>query len=293
MVDPGVSIITDITFITAHFQDFDWIKSWVKRIVQFTDYNLIRELLIINQDRNSKSRAKLQALDPKVRVLEYPVNQKYFDKQGHDHAYVLNLATEEAQGQFVCIMDSDCHPFSSDWIKGCETRLQENDAVAAVDYYQLKNNSNLLTHPCFLLINRTNLDFTLSFDQDLFDHNMDTGRLIGKQLELAGRKVSYVVPKKAFRTYWGFIYIDSIYHHERGSYAKGDARLQKQIDWRQNFFKRIVIKYCRYDFNNIEWLYFRFRFLKQSSFHKTLKTISAIPKRTLSKIRQLFNFKNT
>lgn len=293
MVDPGVSIITDITFITAHFRDFDWIKSWVKRIVQFTDYNLIRELLIINQDRNSKSRAKLQALDSKVRVLEYPVNQKYFDKQGHDHAYVLNLATEEAQGQFVCIMDSDCHPFSSDWIKGCEARLQENDAVAAVDYYQLKNNSNLLTHPCFLLINRTILDFPLSFDQDLFDQNMDTGRLIGKQLELAGRKVSYVVPKKAFRTYWGFIYIDSIYHHERGSYAKSESRLQKQIDWRQNFFKRIVNNHGRYDFNKIEFFYYRIRYLKRPTMQKILKKILVIPKKIVSKIRHLIFSKNS
>lgn len=251
--------MNDISFITAHFHDFDWIECWINRIKQFTEYNHIKEFLIINQDRIDESRYRLVRLDKKVRVLEFPANQKYIDKQGHDHAYVLNLAVQEAIGQFVCIMDSDCHPTSSEWLLKCETHLLEHDAIAAVDYYQYKNNSRLLTHPCFLVLDRNTINFPLFFDEGLFERNVDTGRLIGEQIEQAGRSVYYIHPKKAFNSQWGFIYLDSIYHHERGSYSGGDERLRRQNDWRQFFFKKIVIKKGLYDLSKTEFFYYQFR----------------------------------
>ncbi len=276
-------MIKDISFITTHFFDFDWTENWIDRIKTFTDYDLIREFIIINQDRNAASRKKLARLDPKVRVLEYPKNVQMIDKQGHDHAHVLNLALNEASGEFICILDSDCHPISPNWIQECESILLDNDAITGVDYYKLKKQAELLSHPCFMLLQQKSLHNHLDFAEGLFNQNIDTGRLIGKQLERAGYKVYYAIPVKAFRSYWGFIYLNSIYHNERGSYAGGDQRLKKQIDWRQNFFKRIVISGKRYDFNKIEYFYYRYRYLKQPNLNAIYSHLREIPAKVLRK----------
>lgn len=287
MVDTRLKAVTDVSFITAHFHDFDWIQCWLDRIIHFTDYDLIREFLVVNQDRNKDSNAKLAQLDRKIRVLEYPRNERLFTKQGHDHAHVLNLALKEAQGKFICVMDSDCHPISSDWLNKCEALLQIFNAIAAVDYYQYRNNSTLLTHPCFLLFDREAINFPLFFDEGLFEGNMDTGRLIGKQIEQAGRSVYYAHPKKAFSSHWGFVYLDSIYHHERGSYSGGDERLRRQNDWRQAFFKKIVIKKERYDLSKAESFYYQFRYRTLPRTKKKITKLVDIPQRIINKISRL------
>ncbi len=277
----------DVSFITAHFHDFDWIRCWLDRIIHFTDYELIQECLIVNQDRTKDSHIKLSRLDKKVRVLEFPPDQRLIDKQGHDHAHVLNLALKEAQGKFICIMDSDCHPISSEWLGNCEAVFQDHDAIAAVDYYQFKNNFSLLTHPCFLMLDREVINFPLFFDEGLFERNMDTGRLIGKQIEQAGRSVYYAHPKKAFSTRWGFIYLDSIYHHERGSYSGGDERLRRQNDWRQAFFKKIVISKKRYDLSKAEFSYYQFRYRTLPRTKKRITRLAGLPHRIINKITRL------
>lgn len=276
----------DISFITTHFHDFDWIQCWFDRILHFSEHDLIREILIVNQDRNKHSQDKLAKLDQKVRVLEYPPNERYFTKQGHDHAYVLNFALTEARGKFVCIMDSDCHPISSEWISKCETILQDYDAIAAVDYYQFKNNSALLTHPCFIMLDREAINFPLYFDEGLFERNMDTGRLIGKQIDYAGRRVYYAHAKKAFSSCWGFTYIDSIYHHGQGSYSGGDERLRSQLDWRQAFFKKIVISKKRYNLSTAESFYYQFRSQTLLRTRKKISRLLDLPHRVIEKIKQ-------
>lgn len=283
MANARVRTIKKISFVTAHFFDFNWTKNWIDRIRTFTDYDLIREFLIVNQDRNIASQKKLEKLDPKVKVVEYPVNQELFERQGHDHAHVLNLAIGEAQGEFICVLDTDCHPISPQWIQTCETILLEKDAITAVDYYQLKNNSKLLSHPCFMLLQQKVIPNQLDFAEGLFDENIDTGRLIGRQLEQAGCRVYYAVPVKAFRSYWGFIYINSFYHHERGSYSGGDQRLKKQNDWRQNFFKRIVISGKRYDFNKFEYLFYRYYYLNRPNFNSISSNLLELPSKIFRK----------
>lgn len=277
----------DVSFITAHFHDFDWIQCWLDRIIHFTDYGLIREFLVVNQDRTKDSHIKLARLNKKVRVLEFPPNQRLIAKQGHDHAHVLNLAQKEAQGKFVCIMDSDCHPISSEWLGNCQAVLQDHDAIAAVDYYQYKNNSALLTHPCFIMLDHEAINFPFYFDEGLFEQNMDTGRLIGKQIEQAGRSICYAHPKKAFGARWGFIYLDSIYHHQRGSYSGGDERLKRQNDWRQAFFKKIVVSKGRYDLTKAESFYFQFRFRTLQRTKKKVTRLVDMPHRLINKIKHL------
>ncbi|NLB19098.1 MAG: glycosyltransferase family 2 protein [Syntrophomonadaceae bacterium] len=277
----------DVSFITAHFHDFDWIQCWLDRIIHFTDYGLIREFLVVNQDRTKDSHIKLARLNKKVRVLEFPPNQRLIAKQGHDHAHVLNLAQKEAQGKFVCIMDSDCHPISSEWLGNCQAVLQDHDAIAAVDYYQYKNNSALLTHPCFIMLDHEAINFPLYFDEGLFEQNMDTGRLIGKQIEQAGRSICYAHPKKAFRARWGFIYLDTIYNHQRGSYSGGDERLKRQNDWRQAFFKKILVSKGGYDLPNVESFYFQFRFRTLQRTKKKVTRLVDMPHRLINKIKHL------
>lgn len=280
-------MMNDICFLTAHYHDFDWTKYLISQINNYTDKALIREFLIINQDRTVKSREKIAKFDEKVKILEYPENQKYIVKQGHDHAYVLNLGIKEASGIYLCLFDSDCHPFSNAWLENCAKILRDYDAIAAVDYYQSRKSRITLTHPCFLFLNLTKLTISLSFDQGLFSDNVDTGRLIGQQLEAAGLKVFYSIPQQAFRSYWGFIYIDTIYHNQRGSYKfNKDSRLQNQIDWQQDFFKRIVIKKHRYDFSKLEYLYFLYKTKRLSIFRNYLIKLKKFRGKILRKLKK-------
>lgn len=275
-----------ISFITAHFSDFDWTRCWLDRIIRYTDSSLIHEILIINQDRTIKIYEKLSRLNQKVKVLEYPANETIIAKQGHDHAYVLNLAVQEAQGKYVCIMDSDCHPISRQWIGECQSLFQEFDVIAAVDYYKLKNESQLLTHPCFLMFYRQAIDFPIRFDEGLFEQNVDTGRLIGKQMEKAGKMIYYAIPEKSFNSYWGFVYLRSVYHHERGSYRKADIRLRKQIDWRQRFFKNIVISKERYYLSKSESFYYQLRSRTIPRSKKKLIRFLSLPIRMYNKFKR-------
>ena len=147
----------NISIITAHFHDFAWIKLWAKKIQENTDENKIKEVLIINQDRSVESRNLLKQICPRSQILEYPRNEEQFLKRGHDHAAVLNLAVKEATGDYICIFDSDCHPFSPDWLPTCENLLETNEAVVALDRYRQIEYSTRLSHPCFMLIKKESI----------------------------------------------------------------------------------------------------------------------------------------
>ncbi len=278
--------ISNLSIITTHFYDFRWIKCWIRRIRSYTDENIIKEILIVNQDRTIKSRKKLEKLDKRIVVLEYPRSQAHFDHQGHDHAYVMNLAIRETSGDYICIFDSDSHPFSSIWIEKCNSLLEYFDAIVAVDPYALKKKNEILSHPCFMLFNQKHLSIPLSFDASLFDRKIDTGRLIGAQLKTANQNVFFSYPQRGFSNYWGQVYLNCIYHHGKGSYKGADQILANQIDIGESFFKNIVIRRKRYELTKIEKSYYEFRFLRRGKLYRLLHRIRKISSVLLKKLRE-------
>ncbi|MDD2522758.1 MAG: glycosyltransferase [Anaerolineaceae bacterium] len=255
-----------ISIITTHFYDFSWTKLWAAKIQKNTDQNKIKEVLIINQDRSIESRNLLKQIYPKSQILEYPRNEEQFLKRGHDHAAVLNLAVQEATGEYICIFDSDCHPFSPEWVPACEKLLEKYDAIVALDRYRKIEYSTCLSHPCFMVLKKESIKTTLSFDEGFPLKIYDTGRLIGQQLERMGGNVFYAAPYLAFNNNYGEVFLDSIYHHGKGSYAGGDIRLQKQLDFRQSFFTKIVIKKERYTLNKLEHIQYKLAVIKNHGY---------------------------
>jgi len=258
-------MIQRISFITAHFYDFDWTNLLINNILSYTDHELIKEILIINQDRTDESHQKLENLCKKVRVLEYPKNEEHFRIQGHDHAFVLNQAIKEASGDFICIFDSDAHPINSTWVQKCNEIFVFFDSILA-----LVPGNPISSHPCFMMLKRKCLDAPLSFDENLFTDREDTGRLIGKQLIENGFKVYFASSSKAFGGFWGNLYLDSIYHHKSATfYGASDKRITEQVVWQNKFFKHFVIGNKRYELTTYE--YIKYRFAKK--IHKFLKSL--------------------
>lgn len=276
----------NISIITTHFHDFSWIKLWTKKIQENLDENKIKEILIINQDRSVESRNLLQQIYPRSKILEYPRNEEQFIKRGHDHAAVLNLAVKEATGNYICIFDSDCHPFSTDWLPACEKLLETYDAVVALDKYRQIEYSTRLSHPCFMIIKRSSIKIPLAFDEGFPLKIYDTGRLIGQQLEHTGSKVFYADSYLAFNKNHGEIFLDSIYHNGKGSYSGADNRLQKQLDFRHTFFSKIVINKERYELTKFEHLRFKLAFINN---YGLLNYISYLLKAYSKKVEEIFH----
>jgi len=247
-------MIGDISIIVTHFHDFDWTELLIQKLYRFTDVSKIKEIVIINQDRKLESEKRLSKLSSKIRIIQYPKSEKHFQIQGHDHAYVLNRAINEVTGKYICIFDSDAHPIKPNWIDKCEDIFNNYDAILALDPSKL-----LETHPCFMFI-KNNIDkLPISFDEGLFEFNKDTGRLVGQQLEKKGWKTYLIQPSKAFNGYFGYIYIDVIYHHSNASYyGAADNRITRQVTWKNKYFKKLVMKNNLYSFTFVELLKYKF-----------------------------------
>jgi hypothetical protein len=242
----------DITFIVTHFFDFYWTELCVRQICKTTEPSAIREILIINQDRLEASRERIKDLDSRIRVLEYPKSEAHFAVMGHDHPAVLNEAIYEAQGKYICIFDSDAHPFSSDWLSKCDRLLQNHDAVLAEEVGAIG-----FSHPCFMMIKKEHRNIPLVFDDKLFTEDVDTGRFVANQLRNANQRVYLAKPMAAFSGYWGSIYLDSIYHHGHGSFHGATRRLTKQITWANKYFQIKVVHFRSYDFSFYERIQYR------------------------------------
>lgn len=230
-------MVTNISFITTHFYDFEWTELLVRNIFRFTDDTLIKEIVIVNQDRTKVSRDRLEKLGRKIRVVEYPRSEEHFKLMGHDHPVVLNRAITEVTGDYVCIFDSDAHPFSDNWMDSCQQIFKYFDAILALHPCSL-----LLTHPCFMFYRNIEGSLPIAFDQGLFDSGFDTGRLIGLQMTQAGQKVYLAAPQRAFCGVWGYIYLGAIYHHISGSFrGASDGRLKSQVGFSNRYFRNKVV----------------------------------------------------
>lgn len=261
-------MINEISIITTHFHDFDWTELLLEKVFNFTDFSKIKEILIINQDRNLESANRLRSYSSKIRVVQYPRSEKHFEVQGHDHAAVLNKAITEVKGKYICIFDSDAHPINRGWIKTCETLFNRYDALLAVAPDKL-----IETHPCFMFIRKENDPLPISFDDQLFESKADTGRLVGQQLSQNGLRVYLIPPARAFNGYFGYIYLNMIYHHRNASfYGAEDERIKQQFTWKNEYFKKLILKKNLYEFTFYE-------FVKYKTIGRLYRILSLITKR--------------
>lgn len=252
-------MLQDITFITAHFRDFEWTQLLVESICQNTPLESINEIIIIDQDRSEESRSRLQTLNSKVQVVQYPKSEPHFLITQHDHSAVLNAAIREAKGELILIFDSDAHPISINYLEIIEEKLQTYDTLLAEE-----PTCPGLSHPCFMVLKQRHIGLNLAFDKDLFSKQVDTGRLIGQQLEDAGEQVYLCSPKSAFSGDYGTIYLESIYHHGNGSFKKNESDiLKRQVSWENDYFRQYVLKNRSYNLPFFRFIIFRsVRYLK-------------------------------
>jgi len=113
------------------------------------------------------------------------------------------------------------------------------------------------SHPCFMLFSVQYCKHNLSFDEGLFSEKIDTGRLIGRQLVQAGAKVYFAAATRCFGGMWGYLYLNSIYHHGNGSFSGGDDRLRSQLNWKHLFFGNFVKKHQRNELTFIEMIRYK------------------------------------
>jgi hypothetical protein len=273
-------MLKDISFITAHFFDFDWTEHLIRRIQETTPREEIRELLVINQDRTETSRRRLESLAPGlITVLEYPRSEEHFKWTRHDHAAVLNATLPRAQGTYIALFDSDAHPIRSDWRDICGKLLVDHDAIMT-----RTRNGEEFSHPCFMIFRQKHARMNLAFDEGLFTPACsDTGQLIGAQLKRAGEHLYFAETQRAFGGRHGHIILDSIYHHSHGSFAGvKDVLLQNQVRWQNAFFKDIVLNKGRYEMSRSEQAAFQVRVLQDQWIQRPIRKVQQVLQKTPS-----------
>ncbi len=241
MVRRGGIGLRSASFITAHFHDFGWTERLIGQLRATTPPEAIAEILVIDQDRTPASTERLAALDPAVRVLQYPRSPKHFEWTRHDHAAVLNRAVTEARGELTCLFDSDAHPTTAAWWPQVTELLDSFDAVLA------REPGTDFSHPCFMVFPAAEGP-GLRFDEDLFTEHRDTGRTVARQLEDRGQRVCLLSPEAAFGGRFGSVYLGSIYHQGKGVFAGvDDPLLQRQIGWEHRWYRARVLDDETYD----------------------------------------------
>ena len=114
------------------------------------------------------------------------------------------------------------------------------------------------SHSCFMLFKRKLLNLDLSFELGIHEKESDTGCRLGKYLLTNGVNVCFANAAPAFNGCYGWIYLESIYHHRSGTFwGASDVRIKAQISWDNEYFKDIVIKSKRYYLTVKEYLKFK------------------------------------
>ena len=221
---------SSFSLVTAHFGSEFWIKELIKRANAFSE-GLLEEIFIVDQNRG-RPPISLESKIP-VQVLRVPKNTSQFAALGHDHPGALQRAIDSIRfrSQRVVVMDSDCLPLSTDWIKHIGAK---NETILAGDPSKWG-----LTHPCFMSIPVASLK-DVDFAEGVLTVGIDTGRLVGHQLVTAGRTVRIDQPVSAP---WGrghFYLQGTLYHHGSGSlrqiiYPNRGQRLE-------NFLEQLYLK---------------------------------------------------
>lgn len=244
-----MNVLRNLTIVTTHFGDLRWVILLARRVRENTEVGRIRAFVIIDNDHERDvvitEREKFAEVysiltGTDVKVVSFENSQRHVDAYGHDHPNVLNLIVRSGlEGDWILILDSDCLPWTNDWVARNERILQEGYGAILVDDPFNPGRP----HPCFILLPNIREIKTLRFDTFLTDGKTDTGRDIDKQLTEMGVKIRLVPYRRHFLGRYGCLYNNGIYHHTNGSFAEAsDSRLLSQVRWRDEFFKELVLK---------------------------------------------------
>jgi hypothetical protein len=104
-------------------------------------------------------------------------------------------------------MDSDLIAQDPKWLDTISSLLKKSDACLALDPI-----SDYLSHPCFMALPKLALA-KLDFMEGMENLRVDTGRLIGVQLDKLGLSISLLKPTLGFGGQLGYNYVDgSLFH---------------------------------------------------------------------------------
>lgn len=243
------------TLVSCHFGDFFWIENLLSHIDEFHD-NRIKEIIIVDQSRNSRIQIESHKLVDRVLTFDY--NYEHQKVIGHDHAASLDsaLKTVKFETSHVLILDSDCFPLHQGWLDGL------NDVVLAAD-----PKSRGLSHPCFMVIPVKYLEF-VNFSQGLLELGIDCGRLVALQLIQRNVPVELWYPSVAFRGLRGYFYGKDLYHHGSASFVNShDPRLLKDLVMKNEVFFRQKVSsgnfsVSLFEYAKIKWNSILSRFIK-------------------------------
>ena len=216
------------TVVACHFGDPFWITEMARRIVAFSTADRVPEILVVDQDRPARHRAALAALPRVRRVVSYPVETGQVERLGHDHPASLNRACREPlDTSHVRVMDSDTL-VGDGWLAELDRALARHECVLAGD------RRAGISHPCFMAMHVEALG-AVDFADAVTTLGVDTGRLVGYQLDRAGRSVQVMLPDGVgFSGRRGDLYLGStVLHVKSASFSSSsDERVRRQANER-------------------------------------------------------------
>ncbi len=264
-----------ISFITTHFAEFAWTELCVQKIRQNTDAATILEFLIVDQDRTTESKSRLLDLDPSREGVTIPEEREticsYWARpccRTRGQSYMKHVASTSASSILMRT------PSLQGGQSICEERLKDYDAIVAQD--PLRPSSS---HPCFMLLRQEQVGLSLAFDDLLFEEQCDTGRRIYHQLRNRGVRVFLAPAVRAFGGRYGYCYLDTIYHHAHGSFHKAGERFTTQINFKDGFFRNIVLNQQRYHLSPSEKLVYHL-----ANYWLLMKIFSRLPGKHIRKL---------
>lgn len=224
------------TLICSHFGDPFWITHRLNQVDRQSDHRVER-VVVVDQSRESSS--VLSQLPRVESVLTFPPDSDQMELLGHDHPAALNRAIEvtDCETSHIMILDSDCFPLNSSWLDLLDNVTLARDPAKWG-----------LSHPCFVSF-PSGLGSVVDFAEGLREVGMDTGRLLGLQIERSGTRVNFTHPQAAFRGIQGHYYLErSLFHFGSASFGSSlDPRLSGRYShYRNALFRRKIANgdYC-------------------------------------------------
>jgi GT2 family glycosyltransferase len=101
----------------------DWIKLFVLSVRKFTA-DVAHEILVVDNGSLEVNKLWLRAQSD-VRLIELPTIELF-------HAGGMDLATREARGRYVCILDSDAHVQRAGWVADLIALYHANEKTRLV-----------------------------------------------------------------------------------------------------------------------------------------------------------------
>ena len=194
------SDIPSVTLITCHYGDPWWVCNLIRQV---HNLDFIKKIFIF--DNSTNSNLTEIAFDSRVKVLNCPTEYS----ANLQHAFTLNWALRnlEIESEWILILDSDIVFLDHKWVNFFAENTKDYDALLT-----LQEGSNSLTHPCFNLIHRNQIN-NLDYMEGMESANFDTGRLIGLQLGSRHVSVLRLSPTRWFKNSFGYVYCDSSILH--------------------------------------------------------------------------------